>query len=188
MKVIATLATVSLLTACMNLSGLDAKNKFECKAPDGVLCQSMSGIYANAEANNLPAQQIRARSTNGRDASKVEALRSHAVRKLPMPNSSSSGKPIYRNPELLRIWVAPWEAADRTLYDQNYMYLVVNDGGWQIEHNRNQIRDAFAPIQAPKMNTPTPLSKVDDSRRLPQLPNSSVEDMAREMLNQNPQQ
>lgn len=142
------------LTACGTLTGLDANSSFKCKAPDGVACASMSGIYANAEANNLPAQQSKEQSSN---TAVAHAPSSHAIRKLPMPNASSSGQPLFKNPEILRIWVAPWEAADRTLYDQNYMYVVVDFGQWQIEHNQNNIRAAFAPIEPPKVNRrPTP--------------------------------
>lgn len=142
------------LSACGTLTGLDANSNFKCKAPDGVACASMSGIYANAEANNLPAQQTKDAGSN---TAVTHAQSSHEIRKLPMPNASSSGQPLFKNPEILRIWVAPWEAADRTLYDQNYMYVVVDFGQWQIEHNRNNIRAAFAPIEPPKVNRrPTP--------------------------------
>ena len=44
------------LTGCAGtLTGLEGESKFACKAPDGVTCSSLSGIYANAVANNLPA-------------------------------------------------------------------------------------------------------------------------------------
>ncbi|WP_186269093.1 TraV family lipoprotein, partial [Burkholderia gladioli] len=45
------------LTAC-SFSGYDASSSFACKAPEGVLCNSMSGIYANAMAHNLPEQRV----------------------------------------------------------------------------------------------------------------------------------
>ncbi len=43
-----------LLPACGSLSGLDAKSKFKCAAPEGVPCVSISGTYANVEAGNIP--------------------------------------------------------------------------------------------------------------------------------------
>ena len=49
------------LAGCSSMSGLDAKDTFSCKAPDGVLCESMTGIYANAQQNNLPGQRVTGR-------------------------------------------------------------------------------------------------------------------------------
>ena len=41
------------LSGCAgSLTGLEGESKFACKAPDGVTCSSLSGIYANAVANN----------------------------------------------------------------------------------------------------------------------------------------
>ncbi len=48
----------AVIAGCGNLSGLDAKDSFACKAPDGVLCASMTGIYSNAQQSNLPGQQL----------------------------------------------------------------------------------------------------------------------------------
>ena len=41
------------LCAC-SATGLDAQKSFSCKAPVGIGCSSLSGVYANALANNLP--------------------------------------------------------------------------------------------------------------------------------------
>lgn len=184
MKKLFPLSCAFLLSGCLNMSGLDAQHKFECKAPDGVLCESMSGVYANARANNLPQQQVRNNKRHAENASAAQSTqRSHAIRKLPMPNASSSGTPLYQNPKILRIWVAPWEAQDRTLYDQNYMYLVVDEGGWQIEHNRRQIRDAFAAIQPPAQSTATPLSRQQDRVT---LPSTNIDSMVKDVLNNTP--
>ncbi|MDE2430828.1 MAG: TraV family lipoprotein, partial [Burkholderiales bacterium] len=51
-------ASFTVLSGC-SFSGLDAKSSFSCKAPDGVLCESMTGVYANASLNNLPSQRIK---------------------------------------------------------------------------------------------------------------------------------
>ncbi len=38
------------------MSGLDGESRYACQAPIGVACDSVSGTYANAVRNNLPAQ------------------------------------------------------------------------------------------------------------------------------------
>lgn len=55
------IGAVVALSGCSSMSGFDAKSEFACKAPDGILCESMSGIYANAQAKNLPGQRVNAR-------------------------------------------------------------------------------------------------------------------------------
>ena len=59
-RLTAALGGVVSLAGCMSLSGLSGNSSYACKAPDGVTCQSVSGTYANAVANNLPAQRARA--------------------------------------------------------------------------------------------------------------------------------
>lgn len=47
-------ATCSTLAGCSNISGLGGVSEFECKAPKGVPCMSMSGVYANIRSGNVP--------------------------------------------------------------------------------------------------------------------------------------
>lgn len=51
------LGMAGLLSGCAGLSGLDGSSKFQCAAPAGVPCQSVTGVHANERAGNLPAQR-----------------------------------------------------------------------------------------------------------------------------------
>jgi conjugal transfer pilus assembly protein TraV len=140
--VVVTLAVMAL-SACSSMSGYDAKSSFACKAPDGILCESMSGIYANARAYNLPGQRV-----NGRSVAEAEPSRANAggaVKTRPI----ESGTPIRSAPRVLRVWFAPWEDSDGDLHDQSYVYLPVDSGRWLIEHNRRRIQDSYRPVRAP---------------------------------------
>lgn len=142
-KLIAAVGVVLALSACSSMSGYDAKSSFACKAPDGILCESMSGIYANARASNLPGQR-----GNGRTAEQAErpvAKASGAVMTRPI----ESGTPIRSAPRVLRVWFAPWEDSDGDLHDQSYVYLPVDSGRWLIEHNHRRIQDSYRPVRAP---------------------------------------
>ena len=44
------------LAGCENLSGVGGSSSFQCKAPAGVPCMSMDGVYANVRAGNLPGK------------------------------------------------------------------------------------------------------------------------------------
>ena len=137
------IGAVVALSGCSSMSGFDAKSEFACKAPDGILCESMSGIYANAQAKNLPGQRV-----NARGEAPVE-LSPAKVGSNVMTKPIYSGTPIRSAPRLLRVWFAPWEDTDGDLHDQSYVYLPVDSGRWLVEHNRRRIQDNYRPVRAP---------------------------------------
>jgi conjugal transfer pilus assembly protein TraV len=159
----ATLAGLSLLAGCMNLSGLSGSSSYACKAPDGVTCQSVSGTYANAVADNLPAQRQRAvapPAVAGASASAASAPRSEPP--------SAGATPLRSPPRILRLWFKPWEDADRDLYDQGYVYVQIDAGRWLVEHSQRAIREANAPVRAPAARAPEPPPR--DAATRPQRP------------------
>lgn len=98
-----------VLTGCNTLDGLNSKSNFDCKAPDGVVCDSMTGVMANAKANNLPGQQVnRTVSKTPVKGSEFTSVRSRPTSSV-LPTMEYTGAPILRNPKTLRIWTAPWE-------------------------------------------------------------------------------
>lgn len=148
------LAAVTLMSAgCSSFSGLSgSKSELACKAPDGVICTSVSGIYANSLAEALPGQQKPksqdkpsqdAGSKDSKDGETMPPLGYFSPRDLATPNS---GDPIRMAPLVLRVWIAPWEDTDGDLHDQHYLYTVVHQGKWLIETNQQQIRDAYKPV------------------------------------------
>ena len=134
-----------LLSGCAStMSGLDGEAKFACKAPEGVSCASLSGVYANAVADNLPGLR-------------KDKPTPTVTQQTPPPiqdRAPSSGEPIRTPPKMLRFWIAPWEDADGDLHDQSYVYVVADPGRWVIEHNQRRIIDRYRPTfiqpQAPQ--------------------------------------
>lgn len=136
-----------------NLSGVDGGRQFACKAPDGVTCSSLSGVYANAVANNLPAQR-----TDAKGDQRDEPRLGRVVGRAP-----SSGEPIRSQPKVLRMWIAPWEDADGDFHDQSYVYVLADPGRWVVEHNQKRIVDRYRPTFVPagpaaQAQKPTPPS------------------------------
>lgn len=141
---------VLLLSGCSTLSGLDSQSKFSCKAPDGISCSSLSGVYANAVEDNLPGLRP--------SAVKVQSEKPHSDETLPAAFSitrvspsivgqvPASGEPVHTRQKILRIWLAPWEDADGDLHDQSYLYMVADYGRWMVEHNRQRIIDWYRPM------------------------------------------
>jgi conjugal transfer pilus assembly protein TraV len=157
------LAGISLLSGCMNLSGLSGGSSYACKAPDGVTCQSVSGTYANAVADNLPAQ--RQRAAVAPVAAAASAAAAGKPRSEPVPAIAA---PLRSAPRILRLWFKPWEDADRDLYDQGYVYVQIDGGRWLVEHAQRAIREAHAPVRAPAARAPEPASRESATR--PQRP------------------
>lgn len=173
------------LAGC-SFSGLDASNKFSCKAPDGVACASMTGVYANLQANNLPSQQI------SHGASLATTTKTPAPGSAVLSRPLFSGSPIRSAPRELRLWFAPWEDADGDLYDQSYAYLVIDNGQWLIAHNQRRIRDLYRPAPgvavrdaaAPSPTTPAPAGTVPPLDSGAPAPTGGLSGMADEAMRQ----
>lgn len=145
-----------LLGGCAStMSGLDGGSQFSCKAPDGVTCSSLSGVYANAVANNLPALR--------KEGREIDRNRSESNQGTIAGRAPDSGNPIRTQSKILRVWIAPWEDADGDLHDQSFLYVVADPGRWLIEHNQKRIIDRYRPTfvqagageAAPKPATPS---------------------------------
>ena len=169
------LAGAVALAACTNMSGLSGGSSYACKAPEGVICDSVSGTYANAVQNNLPSQKPRpvAPATKEGTATATPAgTGAPSLPSRPIPTTAAAATPMMparSSARVLRLWFKPWEDADRDLYDQGYVYVQIDSGGWLIEHVQRQIRETHAPLRPPPRSTPagdgreppapTPLSK-----------------------------
>lgn len=170
-----------VLAGCASMSGLDGSSSLSCKAPDGVTCDSVSGIYANAVRNNLPSQRSgTAAPTAGKasaapsappSATSASAPAQSGVPPRPSPPlaTTASAMPLRSSARILRLWFKPWEDADRDLYDQGYVYVQIDDGRWLIEHAQRQIREAYAPLRPPPRGTGPAIDPKDGATAPPAL-------------------
>nr|WP_297383299.1 TraV family lipoprotein [uncultured Roseateles sp.] len=157
--------TISTLSGCMSMSGLGGNSSYACKAPEGVICDSVSGTYANAVHNNLPSQ--RARSPSPAPAVSPPSTRA------PVPSTSAAAEPmpLRSSARILRLWFKPWEDADRDLYDQGYVYVQIDSGQWLVDHAQRQIREAYAPLRPPPKASTSGGDSKEASGLAPLLPN-----------------
>jgi len=156
------------LAGCANMAGLGGSSNYACQAPEGVTCNSVSGVYANAVRNNLPSQRARAAAQASAPAS---GLPSAAVR---APGAEpSSDEELRSRPRILRLWFKPWEDADGDLFDQGYVYVQVDAGRWQVDHVRRRIRESFAPVRPPVRGAGA--SAAPETRSAPRLPSELQE-------------
>lgn len=163
LRLLPLLSTLAL-GGCMSMSGLGGDSKYACKAPDGVVCDSVSGTYANAVANNLPSQRKRGSPADTRKPGTSTPRASAPARTGLSASGSSSpqedGTPLRAQSRYLRLWIKPWEDIDGDLYDQAHVYVQIDQGRWLIDHVQQRIRDANAPLRPPP-STSAPSNAVD---------------------------
>lgn len=168
------LLSILALGGCMSMSGLGGDSKYACKAPEGVTCDSVSGTYANAVANNLPSQRKR-QSPTGKAMGEATTSRPATPRAgLPAASGSSPEEvqtSLRAQARYLRLWIKPWEDIDGDLYDQAHVYVQVDQGRWQIDHIQQRIRDAYAPLRPPPSNASdgagASASRIDPTQPVP---------------------
>jgi conjugal transfer pilus assembly protein TraV len=155
------------------MSGLgESSSSFACKAPEGVTCKSVTGIYSNAAQHNLPAQMAKSKDAaavviedksvklnsyyddkaRGDQLALLNPSKSSELTKMPpsLMTTPQSGDPIRSLPLTLRIWLAPWVDADGDLHDQHYVYTTVHNGEWLIEANQAAIKDKYKAVSISK--------------------------------------
>jgi conjugal transfer pilus assembly protein TraV len=130
------------LSGCAStLSGVGGADGYACKAPEGALCTSVSGIYANT-AHGMPKP---AKSSEKQFLPAIYGAASIASDR----SASVSGGPIRTNPRVLRLWIAPWEDADGDLHEAALVHVVVDTGRWLIEHVRPASRSRMDGVAPP---------------------------------------
>ena len=152
------LVAVALSGCASSLSGLDATETYACKAPKGVTCMSVSGVYANSTHGSVrPAQPAPGSSPS--DAPGIYGASSVAVAQPAAPGSASGA--IRSSPRLLRVWIAPWQDSDGDLHEEGYVHMVVDTGRWLIGHVRPAPRSNVDGIVPPPASAAeAPPSKV----------------------------
>jgi conjugal transfer pilus assembly protein TraV len=161
----ATAALASLLgaTGC-SITGLNAGSSYACKAPEGVKCDSVSGTYHNAVANNLPSQRKTSsepqpdavRPASGMKEARYESsaqpttlatMAASLNGASPSMVAAAAPSSLRSGPRILRLWIKPWEDADGDLNGESVVYIQVEGGRWLVDHAQRQIRDAYAPVR-----------------------------------------
>jgi len=151
----AAVVLASLSVGCSSITGLDGSSSYGCKAPEGIKCDSVSGTYHNAMQNNLPSQR-----RSNLPSRPAEGIGAHAQPTLlPIAATSPSAAPGYAaaplrsQPRILRLWVKPWEDADRDLNGESVVFVQVDNGQWLVDRVQRQAREPYAPIKASKNAT-----------------------------------
>lgn len=159
-------ASALLLSGCVG-TGLAGSSEYGCKAPDGVRCDSVSGVYANSVANNLPYQ----RGSQPTEKTPVVAapnapamqVPSQAERRLIAGTGESAGslapvivtpsplQALRAQPQVHRLWIKPWEDSDGDLHGASEIYIQIDPGRWNVEYVPRAQREGVATPRPPRV-------------------------------------
>ena len=167
------IAVLALSGCASSMSGVGGTDSYACKAPEGALCTSVSGVYANSvHGSPQPAKPAAKKPT-------VAAPVIYGAASIAPGNPTASvtpGNAIRSNPRVLRVWIAPWEDNDGDLHEEAFIHVVVDTGRWLIEHVRPAAPsrvDGVAPPVSPGQDAPTtkaPSDMPSPAGRLPLAP------------------
>lgn len=137
------------LAGCSSLSGIGGSSQYSCKAPTGVHCESVSGVYANAVQSNLPRQQTgRRAATSVPAATSPAAAPAAGLQRVAAPTAFTPTA-LRSDARVVRMWVKAWEDQDHDLVDQSYVYVQVDNGRWLVDHAQSRTRSAYAALRSP---------------------------------------
>ena len=176
------LLCVALVAGCSSITGLEGSSQYACKAPEGVKCDSVSGNYYNALQNNLPAQrkptgtQSPAEPSELPGAPPVRNSNRTGASTMPTATATATGAagsadgsaylaaPLRAGPRVLRLWIKPWEDADRDLNGESLVYVQVDNGRWLVDHVQRQAREPYAPVRPTRLPTSAGKGTAADPR------------------------
>lgn len=130
-----------------SMSGLDGSDKLSCPVTQGVSCKPMSQVYEESAKVDQPTEPTQSVETGG---GTVEPKPLPARRTTRMPPGAENGPvPLRTRPNVMRIWIAPWEDADGDLHEGAWIAMRLDDGHWNIDHVRERITDAYGATLVP---------------------------------------
>lgn len=180
------IASLAMSGCASSLSGVGGTQNYACKAPEGALCTSISGVFANSAQGTLRPTGF---PTN-QPANKPPAAASAAALATVSPISGTapvapsrattanvSDRPALRaNARVLRVWIAPWEDSDGDLHEDALVHVLVDTGRWLIEHvrpaSRNRMESVAPPIASVQDSAPpkAPSDSTSPADRFPLPP------------------
>lgn len=144
-----------LLAACGLLAaGCSASPTYACGSPQGGKCQSVTQAYLAALGKRLKGGSQDTASNGQPDAARVTQY-------IP------AGVAIRSLPQVMRVWIAPWEDSNGVFHDQSYNYFVADSGEWTLRANtaRSIYANGYQALERPTEKQPAASadSKVGDA-------------------------
>lgn len=113
-------------------AGCSTSPQYACGSPQGGQCQSVTDAYLAALGKKLKAVTGANRSSSPTPPSETPETNAHVTQYIP------AGIAIRSLPQVMRVWIAPWEDNNGVFHDQSYSYFVADAGDWTLRANTDQ--------------------------------------------------
>jgi conjugal transfer pilus assembly protein TraV len=155
-----------LALSALLLSGCSTSPSYACGSVQGGKCQSVSASYLMALGKNLKGSGSTSDKA-GKGGKAVEATGARVTQYIP------EGIAIRSMPQVMRVWVAPWEDNNGVFHDQNYNYFVADSGQWALSANTEKsiYANGYMALEHPTEKEPTGAA---DSSKKPAKPVSAM--------------
>ncbi len=157
------LYSLIILLAALALSGCSTSPSYACGTPQGGKCQSVSDSYLSALGKKLKggaSSATSATATPDKQGKPAVEATARVTQYIP------EGVAIRSLPQVMRVWVAPWEDNNGVFHDQSYSYFVADAGEWSLRANteKSLYPNGYALLERPTDKDPTPTT---DSKTKP---------------------
>lgn len=153
---------ITVLLAMLFISGCSTSPSYACGTPQGGKCQSVSDSYLSALGKKLKGSSATTGTSTKTSKPAVEAT-AKVTQYIP------EGVAIRSLPQVMRVWIAPWEDNNGVFHDQSYSYFVADAGEWTLRANteKSLYPNGFALLERPTDKTATPDEASKDSKPKP---------------------
>lgn len=170
---------VATLSAVLLASGCSTSPNYACGSPQGGKCQSVSDSYLMALGKKLKGSV--GEGSKGMDAKAVEAS-AGVTQYIP------EGVAIRSMPQVMRVWLAPWEDSNGVFHDQSYSYFVADAGEWTLRANTEKsiYANGYMALERPTEKEPAKTgSDGKDTKPVsatPAITRQEAEEQARDLM------
>jgi conjugal transfer pilus assembly protein TraV len=131
----------------MSLTGISGSESQSCPLSEGVTCKPMSQVYEESVLRGAtPQKTVAAAAVAGAAEAPSRAEVSRRARAV---DPETGAVPLRSRPNVMRLWIAPWEDADGDLHEDAWIAVRLDDGAWNIDHVKQRVRRAYGAAITP---------------------------------------
>ena len=168
---------IIVLLGVLLLSGCSTSPNYACGTPQSGKCQSVSDSYLSALGKKLKGNATATKTTNTTGKPAVEAS-ARVTQYIP------EGVAIRSLPQVMRVWIAPWEDNNGVFHDQSYSYFVADAGEWSLRANteKSLYPNGYALLARPTDKTAAPADNKADAKPKAALTTHQAQDQALDFM------
>ena len=168
---------IIVLLGVLLLSGCSTSPNYACGTPQSGKCQSVSDSYLSALGKKLKGYATATKTTNTTGKPAVEAS-ARVTQYIP------EGVAIRSLPQVMRVWIAPWEDNNGVFHDQSYSYFVADAGEWSLRANteKSLYPNGYALLARPTDKTAAPADNKADAKPKAAMTTQQAQDQALDFM------